>query len=79
MFIIICPIEFFVKQSCISCVIIVNIFVRWKIIGKDFRKIMQMKYRNINELIKYSFSFDRFNIFKSLKIGSVCSEYDLML
>ena len=42
-FIIICPIEFFVKQSCISCVIIVNIFVRQKIIGKDFRKIMQMK------------------------------------
>ena len=38
---------------------------------------MQMKISNINELIKYSFSFDRFNIFKSLKIGSVCSEYDL--
>ena len=26
-FIIICPIEFFVKQSCISCVIIVNILL----------------------------------------------------
>ena len=42
MFIIICPIEFFVKQSSISCVVIVNIFVSHKIISKDFRKIMEM-------------------------------------
>ena len=51
-----------------------DIFAGHKIIGKNFWKIMQMK---ISELVKYSFNLYKFSIFKSFKIGSVWSEYDL--
>ena len=42
-FIIICSVVFFVKQRCVSCVIIMDIFVGYKIIRKNFWKIIQME------------------------------------
>ena len=50
------------NQSCILCIIIVSIFVGDKASDK---------------LIKYSFSLNMLSIFKSVKIGSLWSEYDL--
>lgn len=57
-----CLSTFFVRQRCVSSVVIMYIFLRDKIICKNFNM---------------SFNFNKFIIFKSLKIGLKCSEYGL--